>query len=56
MVNKNRQKAILTVQPIFLGEGVAAHLGHQVCSLPLCDVASHVRVKQTVTQLNIVPF
>ena len=56
MVNKNRQKVILTVQPIFLGEGVAAHLGHQVCSLPLHDVASHVRVKQTVTQLNIVPF
>ena len=27
-VNKNFQKAILTGQPIFLGEGVAAHLGH----------------------------
>ena len=46
MVNKNHQKATLTGQPIFLGEGVAAHLGHQVCSLPLHDVASHVRVKQ----------
>ena len=48
VVNKNRQKAILTGrgQPIFLGEGVATHLGHQVFRLPLHDVASHVRVKQ----------
>ena len=47
MVNKNRQKAILTGRgrPIFLGEGVAAHLGHQAFRLPLHDVASHVRVK-----------
>ena len=29
--NKNRQKAILTGLPIFLGEGVSAHLGHQAC-------------------------
>ena len=29
--NKNRQKAILTGLPIFMGEGVAAHLGHQAC-------------------------
>ena len=29
--NKNRQKAILTRLPIFLGEGKAAHLGHQAC-------------------------
>ena len=29
--NKNRQKAILTRLPIFLGEGMAAHLGHQAC-------------------------
>ena len=46
MVNKNRQKAILTGRAIFLGEWVAAHLGHQACCLPLCDLASHVRVKQ----------
>ena len=46
MVNKNRQKAILTGQPIFLGEGLAAHLGRQAFCLPLDDVASHVRVKQ----------
>ena len=44
--NKNRQKAILTRLPIFLGEGMAAHLGHQACRWPLRDVASHVRVKQ----------
>ena len=25
------QEAILTGLPIFLGEGVAAHLGHQAC-------------------------
>ena len=29
--NKSRQKAISTGLPIFLGEGVAAHLGHQAC-------------------------
>ena len=46
MVNKNRQKAILTGRPIFLGEGVGADLGHQACCLPLRDLASHVRVKQ----------
>ena len=46
MVNKNHQKAILTGRPIFLGEGVAAHLGRQTFCLPLHDVASHVRVKQ----------
>ena len=45
MVNKNCQKAILTGRPIFLGEGVAAHLGRQAFRLPLHDVASHVRVK-----------
>ena len=33
MVNKNRQKAILTGWPIFLGEGVAAHVGHQAFCL-----------------------
>ena len=48
MVNKNRQEAILTGRPIFLGEGVAAHLGHQAFRLPLYDVASHVRVKQSL--------
>ena len=46
MVNKSRQKVILTGWPIFLGEGVAVHLGHQACCLPLRDLASHVRVKQ----------
>ena len=46
MVNKNRQKVILTGWPIFLGEGVAAHLGHQAFCLPLHHVATHVRVKQ----------
>ena len=46
MVNKNRQKAILTGHPIFLGEGLAAHLGRQAFCLPLDDVASNVRVKQ----------
>ena len=46
MVNKNRQKVILTGRPIFLVEGVAAHLGHQAFCLPLHDVASHVRVKR----------
>ena len=46
MVNKNRQKAILTGRPIFLGEGVAAHLDRQAFCLPLHDVASHVRVEQ----------
>ena len=44
--NKNRQKAILTGLPIFLGEKVVADLGHQACRWPLRDVASHVRVKQ----------
>ena len=29
--NKNCQKANLTGQQIFLGEGVSAHLGHQAC-------------------------
>ena len=29
--NKNRQNTILTGLPIFLGDGVAAHLGHQAC-------------------------
>ena len=48
IVNKNRQKAILTGRPIFLGEGVAAHLGHQAFRLPLYDLASHVRVKQSL--------
>ena len=46
MVNKNRQEVILTGRPIFLREGVVAHLGHQAFRLPLYDVASHVRVKQ----------
>ena len=46
--NKNRQKAILTGMPIFLGEGVAAHLGHQGCRWPLRNVASDVRVKQVL--------
>ena len=48
MVNKNRQKVFFTGRPIFLGEGVAAHLGHQTLNfcLPLHDVASQVRVKQ----------
>ena len=30
-LNKNRQKAILTGLPIFVGDGVAAHLGHRAC-------------------------
>ena len=37
--NKNRQKASLPGLPIFLGEGVAAHLGHQACRWPLRCVA-----------------
>ena len=44
--NKSRQKAISTGLPNFLGEGVAAHLGHQACRWPSRDVGSHVRVKQ----------
>ena len=48
MVNKSRQKAILTGRPIFLGKGVAAHVGYQAFCLPLYDVhvASHVSVEQ----------
>ena len=37
--NKNRQKASLPGLPIFLGEEVAAHLGHQACRWPLRHVA-----------------
>ena len=57
VVNKNRQKAILTGcgRPIFLGEGVAAHLGHQAFRVPLHDIASHVRVKQLLN-LPLYPF
>ena len=55
MVNKNRQKAILTGRPIFLEEEVAAHLGHQACRLPLRGVASHVRVKHLLN-LTLYPF
>ena len=57
MVNKNRQKVILTGRPIFQGEGVTAHLGHQAFCLPvpLHDVASHVKVKQfKVDRLQII--
>ena len=39
-----------------LGEGVAAHLGHQACRWALRDVAYHVRLKQFNTHLNFVPF
>ena len=46
MVNKNGQKAILTGRPIFLGEGVAAHLGHQAFHLPLHDVASVLLIRR----------
>ena len=42
--DKNRQKAILTGLLIFLGEGVAAHLGHQACRWLLHDVASYERL------------
>ena len=56
LVNKNRQKAVLTGLPIFLRKGVAADLGHQACHWPLRDVTSHVRVLKTVTHLNIYPF
>ena len=31
LVKKNRQKAVLTGLPIFLGKGVAGDLGHQAC-------------------------
>ena len=54
--NKNRQKASSPGLPIFLGEGVAAHLGHQACRWPSRHVAYHVRLKQFNTHLNIVPF
>ena len=57
--NKNRQKASLPGLPIFLREGVAAHLGDQACRCPLRDVAYHVRLKQFNdfnTHLNIVPL
>ena len=45
-VPQESPKAILTGRPIFLGEEVAAHLGHQACRLPSRGVAFHVRVKQ----------
>ena len=49
------RKTRITGQPISLGEGVAAHLGHQLCRLPLRDVASHVRVKQLLNW-TLYPF
>ena len=48
-------RLVWTGQPIFLGEGVAAHLGHQAFRLPLHDVASHVRVKQLLNW-TLYPF
>ena len=42
--DKNRQKAIFTGLPIFLGEGVAAHLNHKACRWPLRDVTSYEKV------------
>ena len=39
-----------------LGEGVAAHLGHQASRWALHDVAYHVRLQQFNTHLNFVPF
>ena len=41
LVKKNRQKAVLTGLPIFLGKGVAADLGQQACHGPLRDVTYH---------------
>ena len=51
-LKKNHQKAILTGRPIFWGKG---WLHNQACCLPLRDLASHVRVKQLLSWLNIIP-